>query len=173
MARFVESPRVVVHASCIALGACARAFGGPEDAAVLIFGAPGSGKSDLALRLIAAGAKLVADDQTLLSVDGGKLWAEAPETTRGLMEIHGVGILSVDWVARAPVVLAVRLERAHKNVRLPEASSYVAPHPLKALVEPVFLVLDPFEASAAAKLAAAACGAALGRFVAGAGEAKP
>jgi HPr kinase/phosphorylase len=170
---FVESPRVIVHATCIALGGCAHPFGGPEDAAVLIFGAPGSGKSDLALRLIAAGAKLVADDQTSLSVDSGKLWAEAPQTTRGLMEIHGVGILAVDSLARGAVVLAVRLERGHKNVRLPEPSTYVAPHPLKPRIEPVFIVLDPFEASAPAKLAAAACGAASGRFVAGAGEAKP
>ena len=46
--------------------------------AVLIRGPSGSGKSDLALRLIDGGAQLVADDQTELSPRDGRLVASAP-----------------------------------------------------------------------------------------------
>ncbi|MBC7135922.1 MAG: serine kinase, partial [Oceanibaculum nanhaiense] len=50
---------MLLHATTIAL----------DGRAVLLCGPPGSGKSDLALRAIDAGAVLVADDQTALSAE--------------------------------------------------------------------------------------------------------
>ena len=57
-----------VHASCVAL----------DGNGVLLRGPSGSGKSDLALRLIDGGAVLVADDQVALTVEGEKILASAP-----------------------------------------------------------------------------------------------
>lgn len=136
----------LIHATTIAL----------DDRAVLITGPSGSGKSDLALRclaiapngLIAAAAKLVADDQTLLSVDGGRLIASAPPSIRGRMEVRGVGIVDVPTTAEATVALIVELVGAPPE-RLP-------PEPLPTVnlfgfaVAKLFLM--PFEASAPLKV---------------------
>ena len=70
---------------------------------VLITGESGAGKSDLALRLIARGALLVADDQTDVSIDGAALRATAPMPIKGLLEARGVGIVT------APLKRATRL----------------------------------------------------------------
>jgi HPr kinase/phosphorylase len=160
---------VLVHATSVVLGASARAFDGPEDAAVLLLGDSGSGKSDLALRLIAAGAQLLADDQTLLTVEHGKLCGEAPAPIKGLMEIRGVGIIALQPAKRAPIVLAVQL-RPGDGERLPEPASYAPPLPLRPDALPPLIHLDPFVLSAPARIAAAASAAAMGRFVAGAAE---
>ena len=73
-----------IHASCVAIGG----------RGVLLLGKSGVGKSDLALRLIAEGARLVADDRTILFAIRGALHAKAPETIKGLLEIRGVGIVA-------------------------------------------------------------------------------
>ena len=65
------SKHILVHGTCVALGT----------KGVLLLGSSGSGKSDLALRLIHDGATLVADDRVVLSVKGDKLAASAPTTT--------------------------------------------------------------------------------------------
>jgi HPr kinase/phosphorylase len=163
------NPSVLVHATSVVLGASARAFDGPEDAGVLLLGESGSGKSDLALRLIAAGARLLADDQTLLTVADGKLCGEAPAPIEGLMEIRGVGIIALKPAKRAAIVLAVHL-RPGMGERLPEPLSYVPPLPLRPEGLPPLIYLDPFALSAPARIAAAASAAAMGRFVAGAAE---
>ncbi|HAE01429.1 MAG TPA: serine kinase, partial [Rhodospirillaceae bacterium] len=64
---------------------------------VLLRGASGAGMSDLALRLIDAGAELVADDQTALTVDKGILYAQAPDQLRGLLEVRGIGIMTLPY----------------------------------------------------------------------------
>ena len=71
---------------------------------VLILGASGVGKSDLALRLIADGALLVADDQTLVEARGDELWATAPATIAGLIEARGVGIVPTGIKKDIPVL---------------------------------------------------------------------
>src|SRR6185369_13552251 len=63
--------------------------------AVLIMGPSGSGKSDLALRLLDRGFSLVSDDQTLVRVDGGRLLASPPQTIAGKLEVRGVGIVEM------------------------------------------------------------------------------
>ena len=77
--------------------------------AVLICGPSGSGKSDLALRMLDRGFKLVSDDQTIVSKDNGRLIASAPPNIRGKLEVRGIGIVEVDCVDDVPVALCVEL----------------------------------------------------------------
>jgi len=116
-----------------------------EVAGVLITGPSGSGKSDLALRLIDQGAKLVADDQILVEGSGGRLFAHAPETIRGRMEVRHVGVVAVPFVEEAQIRLAIAL--GQEPARLPEPA-WVA----IAGVDLPLLAIKPFEASAPAKI---------------------
>jgi serine kinase of HPr protein (carbohydrate metabolism regulator) len=77
--------------------------------ALLIEGAPGSGKSSLALALIDRGAALIGDDGVTLGLRDGRLWAAPPPNTAGLIEIRNVGIVTLSTVA-APVALVVHLD---------------------------------------------------------------
>jgi HPr kinase/phosphorylase len=97
-----------LHATCVAI----------DGRAVLLLGPSGSGKSDLALRLIDRGAVLVSDDQTDLAATDGTVFASAPTTIAGLIEVRGLGIVALPFVARVPVALAVRL--GEPVVRMPE-----------------------------------------------------
>ena len=72
-----------LHASSVALG----------DRALLIRGRSGSGKSSLALALMARGAALVADDVTEISREGPNLRVQCPPAGRGLIEARGIGLL--------------------------------------------------------------------------------
>jgi HPr kinase/phosphorylase len=85
---------------------------------VLITGAAGAGKSTVALALMALGAELVADDQTELFLDGGHVMARCPATLRGLIEAHGIGVLTTPPADPSQVVLAVDLD-APEPARLP------------------------------------------------------
>ena len=58
---------------------------------VLLRGPSGCGKSDLALRLIDAGARLVADDRAVLTLDGDRVMVTAPPEIAGLFEVRGQG----------------------------------------------------------------------------------
>lgn len=89
-----------IHASCVAIG----------DVAVLIEGKSGAGKSDLALRLIDRGARLVSDDYTILVRRKGALYAQAPANLAGKMEVRGIGIVEMDHVEDVPVSLIVAIE---------------------------------------------------------------
>lgn len=86
--------------------------------AVVICGRSGSGKSDLALRLLDRGFVLVSDDQTYLKMAGGRLIASAPPTIRGKIEVRGIGIVEVESVDDVQVCLVVEL--ASDIERLPE-----------------------------------------------------
>lgn len=79
--------------------------------AVMIEGAPGVGKSSLALGLIDRGAVLVGDDGVMLEECDGALYAMPHPNTIGLIEVRGVGILPMPVVARAPVALLLRLAK--------------------------------------------------------------
>ena len=80
-----------------------------EGRAVLIAGPSGSGKSDLALRLLDRGFTLVSDDRTIVRREGEKLIASSPETIRGKLEVRGVGIVDVESVTDVPIALVVEL----------------------------------------------------------------
>ena len=126
-----------VHGTSIALG---------RDG-ILLRGPSGSGKSDLALRLIDSGATLIADDQTELRRRSGRLEMRAPATLEGLLEVRGLGIVRVPCVQDVPLRLVIDLVRPETIERLPEPR-FVE---LDGLSFPL-LELAPFEASAAAKL---------------------
>lgn len=155
--------RVLVHATSVALADAAKPFGGIADAGVLIVGESGSGKSDVALRLIAMGAKLLSDDQTALFAHEGHIYAEAPPSLLGLIEVRGVGIVSVEPAPSTPLVLAVQL--ANTDVpRMPDHASYDLPPVLQSLPSLPLIALRPFDASTPAKIVAAAVAAAAGKF---------
>ena len=99
---------VLMHACCVAV----------SGRAVLITGPAGAGKSALALTLMALGAELVADDQTELTVQGGRVTARCPATLRGLIEARGVGILTAPTVPQAAIVLVADLSQSEPD-RLP------------------------------------------------------
>ena len=117
--------------------------------AVLLLGPSGSGKSDLALRLLDHGFSLVSDDRTLLRRDGERLIASAPDTIRGKMEVRGLGILPMPSLDDVPVALAVEL--SGDITRMPDVSRerlfLGLPLPL--------ITVDSTTASAAAKVALA------------------
>ena len=77
--------------------------------AVMLLGSSGSGKSDLALRLLERGFGLVSDDQTLIRRDGKRLIATAPPTIKGKIEVRGIGIVEMPSIEDVPVALAVEL----------------------------------------------------------------
>lgn len=128
---------------------------------MLLLGQSGSGKSDLALRLIDAGGRLVADDRTELQRDGARLIASPPATIAGRIEVRGVGIIPVAHVGRSVVGLAVDLVKPEHVERLPSAQSRAW-----LGIELPLLALDPFEASAVAKIRLAAREASCGRLFA-------
>ena len=88
-----------LHASCVAIGG----------RGVLIEGPSGSGKSDLALRLIDRGATLVSDDYTYLRRDGDRLIAFPPAKIVGRIEVRGIGIVAKPNLDSCPVALLVGL----------------------------------------------------------------
>ena len=110
--------RQLIHATCVALDGAEGARG------VLIRGPTGAGKSDLALRMIDGGARLVADDQCEIRREEGagysRLMASAPETIAGALEVRGLGIVQVPTVAEAPLALIVDLVPPDDVERLPE-----------------------------------------------------
>lgn len=90
----------VLHATSIAINGCG----------VLIRGAPGSGKSSLALQLMALGGVLIADDRTHVSRDAGRVILDAPDTISGLIEARGVGILNAPAAGPTPAAVIVDLD---------------------------------------------------------------
>ena len=127
----------LLHATCLALDGCG----------VLLRGPSGSGKSDLALRLIDEGARLVADDQTRLKVVEGRLLARAPDSIAGQLEVRGLGIQQVPALSETGVDLIVDLVEPGAVERLPDMQSETL-----LSVELPRIALDPFAASAPLKL---------------------
>jgi|SRR6185437_952983 len=126
-----------VHGTSVALGGDG----------ILLRGPSGSGKSDLALRLIDGDGRLVADDQTELRLSGDEVFMAAPASIAGRMEVRGIGILRVPSVATAPLRLVVDLVPSAAVERLPDPQTCDYLDRCFPLIR-----LAPFEASAPAKL---------------------
>lgn len=149
MAPIGATEGVLLHGTAIALG----------DRAVLLRGPPGAGKSDLALRALAAppgrfseaAFELVGDDQVFVRRAGGRLIVNAHPRLAGLIEVRGLGILPVPYRAEAELVLVTDLVAGGDVERLPD------PWPVTdVLGVPVPVMRSaPFEASAPLKLALA------------------
>ena len=126
-----------VHATCVSI----------DDVGLLIRGPSGIGKSDLALRLIDKGARLVGDDRVDLMVSDNDLIAHAPATLAGLLEVRGLGILSFPLLDAAVIRLVVDLVKPEDVTRLPDQRMTE----IFGIDVPA-VTLDPFEASAITKV---------------------
>jgi HPr kinase/phosphorylase len=131
---------VNIHASCVAIG----------QKGVLILGDSGAGKSDLALRLIDDGARLVADDRAELYLAHGALCARPPKSIAGLIEVRGLGVIALPCRKTVRLALAVKLGAAAK--RLPDAAFYTPPTPLRMAKPLPFIMLDGAMSSAPARI---------------------
>jgi HPr kinase/phosphorylase len=118
-----------LHGSCVAR----------NDDAILLRGAAGSGKSDLALRLLSRGFELIADDQ----VDVTEGVASCPETLAGLLEVRGIGIVRVPCRPSARLALVVDLGQTPERLPRPRRDDVLGVPVIK---------LDAFTASAADKV---------------------
>jgi serine kinase of HPr protein (carbohydrate metabolism regulator) len=88
------------QSTCVAIG----------NRAILIEGAPGSGKSSLALALIDRGAMLVGDDSVMLEARDGWLFASPHPHTRGLLEVRNLGLVPHDCTEKVAVALVLHLD---------------------------------------------------------------
>jgi GTPase SAR1 family protein len=111
----------LVHATALAVAVDAD---GPL-AGALILGSSGAGKSTLALALIEncpfRRTALVSDDATLLEAIDGRLFATAPQTMAGLIEVRGFGPAPIRAIASVGLVAGFDLDR--RSARLPEPES--------------------------------------------------
>ena len=126
-----------IHATCIVI----------DGHGVLLRGPSGSGKSDLALRLIDSGGKLVADDRVNLLVKPDGLCASAPKALYGLLEVRGLGILRIPATKRAKICLVCELDNLEQIERMPEdRRTYILD------VELPHIMISPFETSSVLKV---------------------
>jgi len=95
-----------------------------DGAGVMLTGPSGSGKSGLALELMAHGAELVADDRTTLELHDGWPWALAPERLAGVIEARGVGLIRAPFCPAAPLRLIVDMGNV-ESARLPEPDTEI------------------------------------------------
>lgn len=144
--------QTLLHGSCLSVG----------EAGVLLLGPPGSGKSDLVLRLIdqpglgisgtLKQTQLVADDQVVIKLAGGQLVASAPPAIAGCLEIRGLGLAGLSHRAEVVLAFAVRLNSRETIERLPDTEK----NRFEILGTSLPLVLiDPASASAPARIRAA------------------
>ncbi len=126
-----------LHASCVAI----------DGSGVLLIGPSGSGKSDLALRLIDRGARLVGDDGLVIAARGNHLYARAGPNIEGQMEVRGLGILAFAAMTEAPLALAIALDQPVP--RMPDES--LPFRVIEGLTLPL-IALNAFEASAPVKV---------------------
>ncbi len=136
-----------LHGTCLAVGSHG----------VLLVGAPGSGKSDLALRLIdevghgsgehLTKSTLVADDQVLVQRQKERLIASAPQVLKGLLEVRGLGLIKVPAVDEITLTLALRMTEKEQIERMPGPA--IEHMNLLGIPLPI-LSIAPFNASAPA-----------------------
>ena len=94
-----------------------------DDNGVLILGDSGSGKSDLALRLIDNGATLISDDISICRKNLNSIYLYCPPEIKGLLEVREIGIITVPFVERIKLRLVVNL-KSNNNERFPKDSSF-------------------------------------------------
>lgn len=140
---------LTVHASCVAFG----------NDAVLIRGKPGSGKSDLVLQLIDTQgyglgakllrAKLVADDQVVLTREKDLVFASSPQILSGKLEVRGRGIVTISHRKKTKLCLVIDLKEQVEITRMPEHADMIID--ILGVQFPLYCV-DPTAPSAAARI---------------------
>ncbi len=125
----------LIHASCVRY----------KDKGILIMGESGTGKSDLALRLMDEGAILISDDYVDVTPNDGKAIANTPPTIEGLIEVRGIGLVKSDYENQCELGLVLELCNRDEIDRLPEAAYFD--------VEDVKIPLYKFDAFAASAIA--------------------
>lgn len=93
-----------IYATCAALD---------EGACFLFLGESGSGKTDMALRLMDVGWKLISDDRVALIAENNKLFAMPTVRSQGLIEMRGVGVYRLPedkCLAKSKVIAAIQCE---------------------------------------------------------------
>ena len=133
----IKSPNEKVLGSCVEVEGLGVIFRGPT----------GIGKSDLSLRLIDNGAKLISDDITELAIENETLIARAPKTIRHLLEVRGIGVLKIGGAQQVKLGVVIDLVTPEQIERRPENQS------VKILGKnvPLFRIF-PLEASSPAKV---------------------
>ena len=106
------SEQQTIHATLVAL----------QNKGVLLKGKSSSGKSDLALRLIQnKKATLVADDIVIITKESTSVTGRAPQNLQGLLEVRGIGIVRLPFLAEISIDLIVNLQDNEKSVeRMPK-----------------------------------------------------
>ena len=119
---------------------------------ILLIGPSGSGKSDLALRLIKEKqATLIADDRTDIELVSGEVIASCPQPIQGLLEVRGIGIVKMPHKEKSKISLVVELTNNLEQIeRLPQAETTTL-----LGVEVKKIRLYPFELSVVHKVALA------------------
>lgn len=149
---------LLIRATSVAV-AIARAKGAAiEHCGVLLIGASGAGKSDLALRLIDGcpygETRLIADDYTALAIRDGSWRAAAPREIAGALELRGVGIVAAEHVSEAPLICVFDLDAVPERMPPPREFHPTGDSASQTPSAPMF-ALAPFEASAPSKIRAA------------------
>lgn len=126
----------LLHATAVAI----------NGAGVLITGPSGSGKSDLALRLIDRGAVLISDDGVLLDTAEPLLLLRTAPNIAGMIEMRGIGIVKMPFTDSVPLVLAVRLDEHSERMPPKSQTMDIAGAAIR------FIALSAFEASAPLKI---------------------
>ncbi len=129
-----------MHATCVSVF-------GDRLSGCLLLGPSGSGKSDLAVRLIDGGGTLVADDRVIITARDGLATAAPPPLLAGLLEIRGLGVMTVPFLGEADIRLLVCLTNADDIERMAPITS----QHLNGVDIPCLLV-DASKASAAARV---------------------
>ena len=110
-----------MHATCVDI----------NGSGVLIVGRSGSGKSSLAINLLALGSKLVADDQCELVKKNNRFSVSKPASLPNSIEIRGVGLVSVPMVVETSLDWVVNMDEAETermpDVRFTEIGGYRVP----------------------------------------------
>lgn len=128
-----------IHASCVSY----------DGMGVLITGDSGTGKSSMAAGLMSHGALLVSDDQVVLSVYRNQLFARAPETIKGKMELYGLGVIGLKSgvMEQAPIGVLFHCAPLIMPERMPDVA-----HKLLLDVPVPYYEIDPFHAYSLAKV---------------------
>lgn len=133
---------MIVHAGLVAR----RSRG--EWRGALLRGPSGAGKSDLALRLMATGWRLTADDRVVLWTQAGRLFGRGPDALHGLIELRSLGVMVAPALPFCEVVLVVEADSDPDRCPAPRAETLAG-------VTLSTVVLNLLEPSAVPKLARA------------------